>query len=98
MSNTPPQLATEAILRDAGIEPEQRLNNGNTTFSYLEACIMGALDEIEDECGDGNGWTRLQCARCGEQIEDREDEVSTPSGSMHCQCAHDYENEAPEDW
>ena len=37
------------------------------------------------------------CARCEEPIPLGKDE-STPSGSMHDQCAYDYEHEKPEDF
>lgn len=37
-----------AILAANGIDPEKRLEDGNTAFSKLEAAVMGALDEIEE--------------------------------------------------
>jgi len=43
-----PNKPIEEILNDQGIDPEQELSNGNTAFAYLEACIMAALDEIEE--------------------------------------------------
>ena len=40
----------------------------------------------------------LDCARCGRTIDNDDDEESTPSGSMHRQCAAEYESESPQDW
>lgn len=39
-----------------------------------------------------------ECARCGQAIESEDDGQSTPSGSMHSECAAQYEAENPQDW
>ena len=46
--STPPTEPVEKILEAAGIDPQTNIGEGQTAFSYLEACIMGALDEIEE--------------------------------------------------
>ena len=40
--------AVEKLLQDAGIKPGTDIGEDQTAFSYLEGCIMGALDEIAD--------------------------------------------------
>jgi len=49
------------------------------------------IDEVTDQLP-------CECAQCGNRIETLDDETSTPSGSMHSQCAVEYEAENPEDW
>lgn len=40
----------------------------------------------------------VECAHCGEVIEEEEDGDSTPQGSMHKGCADEHERENPEEW
>ena len=63
------------------------------------------LCEMDDELlmavrhiDDVTNQVPCECARCGELIESLDEEASTPSGSMHSQCAAEYEAERPEDW
>lgn len=41
-----------AILKENSIDPEQKVGGGDqTTFEFLEAAILGALDDIEEYNG-----------------------------------------------
>jgi len=39
----------EKLLRDNGLDPDQQLESGQSAFEKLEAAIMGAFDEIEEQ-------------------------------------------------
>ena len=56
--------------------------------------LLTAVRHIDDV----TNQVPCECARCGDLIESGDDESSTPSGSMHIQCAAEYEAESPEDW
>lgn len=45
--------AIEQLLQDSGIDPQADIGDGQTAFSYLEACVMSAIDEIEDRIEEG---------------------------------------------
>ena len=36
------------ILKDQGMDPSAKLDTGATAYEFLEAAILGALDEIEE--------------------------------------------------
>lgn len=40
----------------------------------------------------------VECAYCGEVIEEEPDGESTPQGSMHTECAFQHEKENPDEW
>ena len=42
-----------AILNENGIDPNSIVGE-QTAFQFLEAAVLGALDEIEDEDNDGS--------------------------------------------
>lgn len=40
--------AINQILENNGIDPDLRLPTGASAFDFLEAAVIGALDELED--------------------------------------------------
>jgi hypothetical protein len=65
------------------------------------------LDDAKDTCGgdfaggppgSSHRHEGIECAHCGEMIQEESDGESTPQGSMHAECAFQHEKENPDEW
>ncbi len=74
-------------------------SNSTTAIDLIDAIRTTNLptDQIEALVTQITKAAQYICARCNTPIPLGKDE-STPSGSMHDDCAHEYELESPEDF
>jgi hypothetical protein len=74
-------------------------SNSTTAIDLIDAIRATPLptEQIETLVAEITDAAQYICARCDTPIPLGKDE-STPSGSMHDDCAHDYEQESPEEF
>ena len=64
---------------------------------YLD-CIVQMKNDILYGNVDCAGHAGCECARCGDEITEFDEGVSSPHGSMHAACAEEHESEHPDEW
>jgi hypothetical protein len=91
----PPQISVILIDLDELTET----SNSTTALDLIDAIRATNLptDQIDTLVAQITEAAQYICARCDTPIPLGKDQ-STPSGSMHDECAHEYEQESPEDF
>ena len=91
----PPNLSV--ILID--LDDLTETSNSTTAIDLIDAIRATNLptDQVNDLVQEITLADQYICARCDTPIPLGKD-TSTPSGSMHDDCAYDYEQESPEDF
>lgn len=91
----PPNI--RVILLD--LDELRETSNSNLAIDLIDQIQAAALptEQIETLIAEITTAAQYTCARCDTPIHLGKDE-STPSGSMHDDCAHEYEQESPEDF
>lgn len=91
----PPNLCVIII----DLDQLKETSNSSLAIDLIDAIEATDLptEQIETLVAQITEATQYICARCDDPIPLGKDE-STPAGSMHDDCAHEYEQESPEDF